>query len=92
MATEGERLATVEAVLQDLRGDVGELKQESMRTRGRLHDAEGLLSTLVDQEKTRIRVTREQQARMRSRISVLTFVVACAALFEPFLYHLATGG
>lgn len=92
MATDGERLATVEAVLQELRGDVGDLKTESMRTRGRLHDLEGLATTLVDQEKTRIRVTKEQQARMRTRIEVLTFVVAFAALFEPLLYHLAIGG
>ena len=92
MATEGERLATVEAVLQELREDVGELKSESQRARGRLHDLEGLASTLVDQERVRIRVTKEQQARMRTRIEVLTFVVACAALLEPFLYHLAVGG
>ena len=92
MPTEGERLATVEAVLQELRGDVGDLRQESQRTRGRLHDLEGLASTLVDQERVRIRVTKEQQARMRTRLEVLTVVVAFAALLEPFLYHLAIGG
>ena len=92
MATEGERLATVEAVLQELRGDVGELRDESLRTRGRLHDLEGLATTLVDQEKVRIRVTKEQQERMRSRIGWLTFAVAFAALLEPFLYHVAIGG
>lgn len=92
MATEGERLATVEAVLHELRGDVSDLRTESQRTRGRLHDLEGLAATLVDQERTRIRVTKEQQARMRSRLEVLTVVVAFAALLEPFLYHLAIGG
>ena len=92
MATEGERLATVEAVLQDLRCDVGELRTESQRTRGRLHDLEGLASTLVDQERVRIRVTKEQQARMRSRLEVLTVVILLATFLEPFLYHLAHGG
>ena len=82
----------MEAVLQELRGDVGELRDESLRTRGRLHDLEGLANTLVDQEKVRIRVTKEQQERMRARIGRLTFAVACAALLEPFLYHLAIGG
>ena len=92
MATEGERLATVEAVLHDLRGDVGELKDESFRTRGRLHDLEGLATTLVEQEKTRIRVTREQQDALRTRLQILTVVIALAAFLEPFLYHLALGG
>ena len=92
MPTEGERLATVEAVLHELRGDVGELRDESLRTRTRLHDLEGLATTLVDQEKVRIRVTKEQQERMRSRIGWLTFAVAVASLLEPFLYHLAIGG
>lgn len=92
MPTDGERLATVEAVLQELRSDMSDMRSESMRTRGRLHDLEGLAATLVDQEKVRIRVTKEQQARMRTRIEVLTFVVAFAALFEPLLYHIAIGG
>lgn len=92
MATEGERLATVEAVLHDLRGDVGELKDESKRTRGRLHDLEGVAATLVDQERVRIQVTRSQQESMKVRLQVLTVVVALAALLEPFLYHLVIGG
>lgn len=92
MKPEGERLATLEAVLQELRSDVGELKSETNRTRGRLHDLEGLAQTLVNQETVRIRVTREQQAAMRLRLQLLTAVVGLAALAEPFLYHLAIGG
>jgi len=92
MATEGERLATVEAVLQELRSDVGELRAEENRTRGRLHDLEGLASTLVEQERVRIRIKREQQAQLRSRLQILTVVIALAAFLEPILYHLALGG
>lgn len=68
------------------------MRGESLRTRARLHDLEGIASTLVDQEKTRIRVTREQQDAMKARLQVLTVVIAFAALLEPFLYHLAIGG
>lgn len=92
MATEGERLATVEAVVQELRGDVGELKEEWRLGRRRLHDLEGLASTLVEQERTRIRVTKEQQTQLRTRLQILTVVIALAAFLEPFLYHLALGG
>lgn len=92
MATEGERLATVEAVLQELRGDVGELKDESKRARSRLHDLEGLASTLVEQERTRIRVTKEQQEALRTRLQILTVVIALSVFLEPLLTHLALGG
>ena len=91
MATEGERLATVEAVLQELRGDVGELKDETNRTRGRLHDLEGLASTLVEQERTRIRVTKEQQEALRTRLQILTVVIALSVFLEPILTHLVVG-
>lgn len=92
MATEGERLATVEAVLQELRADVGELRREENRTRGRLHDLEGLASTLVEQERTRIRVTKEQQEALRLRLQILTVVIALSVFLEPILTHLAIGG
>lgn len=92
MTVEGERVARLEALFGGLRDDVQQLRSEEGRTRKRLHDVEGLLDTLVEQEKVRIRVTRESQRRMRSRLEVLTVVVALAALFEPFLYHIAIGG
>ena len=91
MATEGERLATVEAVLQELRADVGEMRAEESRTRGRLHDLEGLAGTLVSQEKARVEATHRQQAMLRIRLQILTAAVALAALVEPFLYHISIG-
>ena len=92
MAIDGERVARLEALFGELRGDVQELKAEEGRTRTRLHGVEGLLSTLVEQEKVRIKVTRESQQKMRGRLQLLTVVVALAALLEPFLYHVAIGG
>lgn len=92
MPTEGERLATVEAVLQELRGDMSEARSEQARTRGRLHDLEGLAAMLVSQEKQRNRDTRQNQQRTHRRLEVLTIVILLATLIEPFLYHAAIGG
>lgn len=78
--------------MSDLRGDMGELKDETIRTRRRLHDAEGALGMLVNQEKVRRQTTIDRQRRMEGRISLLTFVVLVATLIEPFLYHAAGGG
>ena len=92
MATDGERIARVETLLSEIRADVRELKDEESRTRRRLHDAEGLLGALVDQEKSRRRAQAENQRKVRLRLEILTAVVAFAALFEPFAYHLVIGG
>lgn len=92
MATEGERIATLEAVIGELRGDMGDLKSETIRTRARLHDLEGIAGMLVSQEKQRNRDTRRAQRRTDRRLQVLTVVVAIAALLEPFLYHAAGVG
>ena len=92
MVTEGERIATLEAVIGDLRGDMSDLKAETLRTRTRLHDLEGLAGALVSQERQRNRDTRRAQLRTDRRLQILTVVIAAAALLEPFLYHAAAGG
>ena len=92
MATDDVRLTRLEDRLDGLREDMGELKHETLRTRKRLHDLEGLAGTLVDQEKVRRELTRKQQEAFKLRLQVLTVVVAVAALAEPFLYHVAIGG
>ena len=92
MATDGERIARLEVLLSEIRDDVRELKDEESRTRRRLHDAEGVLGMLVEQEKVRRKTTVENQRRVKLRLEILTVVVALAALFEPFAYHFAIGG
>ena len=92
MTTEGERIATLEAVIGDLRGDMAELKSETVRTRARLHDLEGSTGMLLSQEKQRSRDTRRAQDRINRRLQVLTVAIAAAALLEPFLYHAAGVG
>ena len=68
------------------------MKAETLKTRGRLHDLEGIADVLVEQEKLRRRATQLRDRRFNIRLQVLTVVVATAALAEPFLYHLANGG
>ena len=92
MTTPDARIATVEQLLSDLKDDVREMRDETLRTRGRLHDLEGVAAVLVEQEKHRRRATQLRDKRIGRRLQVLTIVVAVAALGEPFLYHLATGG
>ena len=51
MATEGERLATVEAVLREVQGDVSEIKTEIGAARQRLHSLEGISSAFLAWQK-----------------------------------------
>ena len=78
--------------MQAMRDDMAELKHETLRTRKRLHDLEGIAGALVDQEKVRREATHKQQEQFKTRLQVLTVVVAVAALAEPFLYHAAGVG
>lgn len=92
MPTEGERLATVEAVLHELREDMSESRHEQERNRKRLHDLEGLAQMLVSQEKQRSRDTRENQQRTHRRLELLTIVLLISTVLDPFIYHAIIGG
>lgn len=86
-----ERIASNSAQLAGLREDVRELRQESARTRTRLHNLEGIAGTLVEQEKVRREMAGARQRSLEVRIQVLTVVVGVAAVVSPFLYNLAGG-
>lgn len=88
---DGERLARLEEQVRGVREDMTELTQETQRTRRRLHDLEGIAGALVDTNTARHNEAVKRDKRMGIRIQALTAVVAGAALFEPFLYHFATG-
>lgn len=92
MATEGERLATVEAVLRELRDDVHALGNEIQSARTRLHNLEGISSTFLAWQKDARDKEAAQYRRLGRWIGVLTVVVALAALVEPLLAHLTYGG
>ena len=91
MATEAERIATVEAVLREVRDDVVEIKQETTRTRQRLHSLEGISSSFLSWQKEAREGEKRQYQRLGIRIQVLTVVVGIAAVISPFLYHLSGG-
>ena len=89
MPTEGERLARVEQAIADIRGDITDRKEIEERTRKRLHDIEGILGLLVDQQKQARLQESAQYRRLEIRMQLLTLVIALAAFAEPFLYHAA---
>jgi hypothetical protein len=81
--TDGERLATVEAVLQEIRGDVHDLKIESERTRNRLHNLEGITSAFVNAQKENRRQEDTQYRRLGTRIGIAGVLLTVAVVLEP---------
>lgn len=80
----------LEAVLLELRGDVGERKHEEERTRHRLHDLEGAVNLLLEAQKMARRAEDKQYRRLELRLEVLTLVIgfaAVAAAVIPLFLH-----
>ena len=69
MPTDGERLATLEAVLLELRGDVGDLKAESGRARDRLHKLEGSVAAFMSAQTENRRQEKLQYQRLGTKIA-----------------------
>jgi len=78
--TDGERLATIEQVLRDLRGDVGDLRQEGGRTRERLHAIEATARGLALVQTQRIEQQERQWSALARRLRVLSVVIALAGV------------
>ena len=77
--------------IKGVRDDVHELGEEQKRTRERLHQVEGLVATLVEDQKQRRREAQRRDRGLELRINTVIAVVAIASLVEPFLFYLATG-
>jgi hypothetical protein len=86
-----ERLATVEAVLGEIRGDVGEVRSELFRTRERLHKLENIANSFVLAQKENRRKEAAQYQRLGLKIQVLTVVVTIAAILAPIATVLVAG-
>ena len=86
MPTDGERLATLEAEMRELRNDVRERIVEEQRTRDRLHKLEGIAGTLVDEMKIARRQEKDQYRRLEVRLQAFTAVVAVAGIVGPLIY------
>jgi hypothetical protein len=88
--TDGERLATVEAVLRELRGDVTDLKVEGARTRDRLHNLEGIAGAFVNMQNENRRQEDNQYRRLGTRIGLAGLLLTAAVLISPLLHFLLT--
>jgi predicted nucleic acid-binding Zn-ribbon protein len=89
VATEGERIATTEQAVRDIRDDIQAWSREQERTRQRLHDIEATVRGLALASKIAEDATKQRQRSLELRLQALTVVIAAAAIAEPFLYHLA---
>jgi uncharacterized protein YlxW (UPF0749 family) len=83
MATEGERLATLETLLWEVRDDVADVKDEVKAARERLHKLEGTSSAFLNWQKDAREKERQQYQRLGRRIQVLSIIVALAAVVAP---------
>ena len=91
MPSADERLATVEAVLLELRGDVHDLKTEQKHTRERLHKLEGISTLFVQTQKDNRRKEEDQYRRLGNRLALVGLILTALLFVEPFLYHYAVG-
>jgi hypothetical protein len=87
VATEGERIATVEQIARDIRDDQRAFGVEQERARKRLHELESTVQGLVIAASADAQLTRRRQRALEIRLQILTVVIALAAIFEPFIYH-----
>jgi hypothetical protein len=90
--TEGERIATVETVLQEVREDVQEVKQEAYRARDRLHKVEGSIALLVSHDNVRADIAKERAKKTDRRLQAILALAAIGAIIEPLLSHFVHGG
>ena len=90
MPTDGERLATIEAVILEIRGDVSDLKVEAARTRDRLHNLEGIAGAFVSAQHENRRQEDRQYRRLGTRIGIAGVLLTAAVLLSPLLHLLFT--
>ena len=83
MATDGERITMLEATLSGLRDDVREVKEETLRTRRRLHNLEGISGALVDVNRRRQEEDERRERKYTNRLNLLMVLATFAAVISP---------
>lgn len=78
MTVDGERLATLEQIVRDLRDDVRGMTEQTERSRRRLHDLEGFAQTYLDLQKVQRRQEADQYRRMGAAIACGGLAMALA--------------
>lgn len=86
MPSDDARLAVLETLLGELRGDVQAVAGEQDRARRRLHSLEATTQGLVRAAEAREKLHAEQLARQLRWIQVLTLIVAAAGVIGPLVY------
>jgi hypothetical protein len=89
--TSDARLATVEAVLLDIRADVLDLKAEGTRTRERLHSLEGTAAAFIHTQKENRRKEALQYQRLGVVVAVVGLLLTLAAVISPVIVVLLAG-
>lgn len=78
MTSDGERLATVEAGLAELRSDIAALSSQMDRTRTRLHNLEGFAQAYLDLQRANRRQEKAENEKLATRISLGSLLMAGA--------------
>jgi len=89
---EGERVAVLETILAGLRTDVHELVEETLRTRKRLHDLEGIAATLVGVDRQRRKDEQRREKKYTRRLNLIAVLAAVAASVSPIIVALLHHG
>jgi len=85
---DGERIATLEANVGEIRVDLAELVAEERRTRKRLHDLEGITGALVNLQKERRRDEQRRERKYTRRLNLLLVLASFAAVASPIVVAL----
>lgn len=85
-----ERVAALEAKLDNVKADIQELEAEMNRTRGRLHNLEGLAQATIDVQKAHRRSEQKQYQRMGTMIALAGVFMSAAMValtIVTLIYH-----
>jgi len=75
----------LEATLNGLRDDVKEVKDETLRTRQRLHNLEGISGALVDVNRRRQEEDERRERKYTNRLNLLMVLATFAAVISPLV-------
>lgn len=79
------RLAAVEEQVRGVREDVAELRDESRRSRDRLHSLESTAASLVQVQHERLRHEDRRDRKRDRQLQRIAVLVAFVAVVEPIL-------
>lgn len=85
MPTPDAHFARLDEQILGIRDDVTDLVTEMNRTRGRLHDLEGIAATFVEVQKVNRRREEEQYQKLGLRMQLGMLLLTLAAVLSPII-------